>query len=384
MSETKMKEIQPVVRLSKSCVGKEEAQALVRVIDAGYLGMGRDVQAFEEEIRAYLQTEREVICVNTGTAALHLALCGLDIGPGDEVLVPTLTYVASFQAVSATGAKPVACDVTEERGFLDISDAERRVTSRTRAIMPVHYASNSVGLGAVYDFARKHGLRVVEDAAHAFGGEYDGLKVGAGGDVVCFSFDGIKNITSGEGGAVVTGDTRLAQRIRDARLLGVEKDTEKRYSGQRSWEFEVTHQGFRYHMSNLMAAIGREQLKKLPAFAAHRCQCVARYIAAFNGVDGIRLLDFDHRQIVPHIFCMRVVNGKRDALLKLLRDQGIECGVHYQPNHKLEFFRSNYSLPVAERLAQELISLPLHSELSEPEQMRVVSAVLDFMRSKCA
>lgn len=379
-----MKNTQSVVRLSKSCVGAEEASALARVIEAGYLGMGRDVQVFEEDIRAYLQTEREVICVNTGTAALHLALCGLDIGPGDEVLVPTLTYVASFQAISATGAKPVACDVTAERGFLDITDAGRRLTSRTKAIMPVHYASNSVGLGEVYDFAQKHGLRVVEDAAHAFGGEYEGLRVGASGDVVCFSFDGIKNITSGEGGAVVTNDAKLAQRIRDARLLGVEKDTEKRYRGERSWEFEVTHQGYRYHMSNLMAAIGREQLKKLPSFAEHRRQCVARYIAAFSGVYGIHLLDFDHRQIVPHIFCMRVVNDVRDGLMKHLRDQGIECGVHYQPNHKLEFFRSNYSLPIAERLVQELISLPLHSELSEPEQMRVVSAVLSFMESKHA
>lgn len=379
-----MKETQSVVRLSKSCVGKEEADALARVIEAGYLGMGRDVQAFEEDIRAYLQTEREVICVNTGTAALHLALSGLDIGPGDEVLVPTLTYVASFQAISATGAKPVACDVTAERGFLDVADARQRLTSRTKAIMPVHYASNSVGLAEVYDFARQNGLRVVEDAAHAFGGKFADQRVGASGDAVCFSFDGIKNITSGEGGAVVTNDAKLAQRIRDARLLGVEKDTEKRYRGERSWEFEVTHQGYRYHMSNLMAAIGREQLKKLPSFAAHRHQCVARYIEAFSGVDDIRLLDFDHRQIVPHIFCMRVVNGLRDALMKHLRDQGIECGVHYHSNHKLEFFRSNYSLPVAEGLAQELISLPLHSELSEPEQTRVVSAVLDFMRIKRA
>lgn len=379
-----MKNIQSVVRLSKSCVGVEEASALARVIEAGYLGMGRDVQAFEADIRAYLQTEREVICVNTGTAALHLALCGLDIGPGDEVLVPTLTYVASFQAISATGAKPVACDVTAERGFIDISDAGRRLTSRTKAIMPVHYASNSVGLGEVYDFARKHGLRVVEDAAHAFGGEYEGQRVGASGDVVCFSFDGIKNITSGEGGAVVTNDTKLAQRIRDARLLGVEKDTEKRYQGERSWEFEVTHQGYRYHMSNLMAAIGREQLKKLHAFSEHRRQCVARYIAALRGVDGIRLLDFDHWQIVPHIFCIRVVNGSRNALMTHLRNLEVECGIHYQPNHKLQYFASNYSLPVAEKLAEELLSLPLHAELGDVEQVRVISAVLDFMRSKRA
>lgn len=379
-----MKNAQSVVRLSKSCVGKDEASALSRVVEAGYLGMGSDVQAFEDEIRTYLQTEREVICVNTGTAALHLALCALDIGTGDEVLVPTLTYVASFQAISATGAKPVACDVTEERGFLDISDAEQRLSSRTKAIMPVHYASNSIGLKEVYEFARKHGLRVVEDAAHAFGGEYAGQLVGASGDVVCFSFDGIKNITSGEGGAVVTNDAKLAQRIRDARLLGVEKDTEKRYRGERSWEFEVTHQGYRYHMSNLMAAIGREQLKKLPAFAEHRRICVARYIAALDNVGGIKLFEFDHRQIVPHIFCVRVINGTRNALMAHLRNLGVECGIHYQPNHKLQYFHSSYSLPIAEKLADELLSLPLHAELSNIEQERVILAVLDFMGNKHA
>lgn len=379
-----MKEKQTVIRLSKSCVGQEESLALAKVIEAGYLGMGRDVQFFEEEIRAFLQTEHEVMCVNTGTAALHLALSCMDIGPGDEVLVPSLTYVASFQAISATGAKPVACDVTAERGFVDVSDAKKRLTSRAKAIMPVHYASNSVGLREVYEFAAQNGLRVVEDAAHAFGGEFESRLVGASGDVVCFSFDGIKNITSGEGGAVVTNDAKLAQRIRDARLLGVEKDTEKRYQGGRSWEFEVSHQGYRYHMSNLMAAIGREQLKKLPVFAAHRRQCVANYIKAFKGVAGIQLLDFDHRQIVPHIFCVRIVNGKRNDLLDYLRAQNIECGVHYHPNHKLEFFRSSYSLPIAEKLVQELISLPLHSELSSEEQERVIAAVQGFMGSNYA
>lgn len=379
-----MKEQQTVVRLSKSCVGEEESRALTKVIEAGYLGMGRDVQALEEEIRTYLQTEREVMCVNTGTAALHLALSCMDIGPGDEVLVPSLTYVASFQAISATGAKPIACDVTEDRGFLDIPDAKKRLTPRTKAIMPVHYASNSVGLRGVYEFAVQHGLRVVEDAAHAFGGEFDSQLVGARGDVVCFSFDGIKNITSGEGGAVVTNDAKLAQRIRDARLLGVEKDTEKRYQGGRSWEFEVSHQGYRYHMSNLMAAIGREQLKKLPTFATHRRQCVATYIKAFSSIEGIKLLDFDHRHIVPHIFCVRIVNGKRNDLLAYLRAQNIECGFHYNPNHKLEFFRSNYSLPITEKLVQELISLPLHSELSSEDQTRVILAVQSFMGSSHA
>lgn len=368
------------IRLSKSVVGEEEKLALARVIEAGFLGMGAEVKLFEEELQRFFSGGKEVICVNTGTAALHLAIECLGLEAGDEVLLPSITYVASFQAVSAAGAKPVACDVTADRVFIDLADAERRVTSRTKAIMPVHYASDSTGMDAVYSFAQRFGLRVVEDAAHGFGCKRAGKNIGAEGDVICFSFDGIKNITSGEGGAVVTGDKALAQCIRDARLLGVEKDTEKRFGGQRSWIFDVSHQGYRYHMSNLMAAIGREQLKKFPSFAAHRQGCVARYLAELSDITAIRFLDLNYENIVSHIFVVRVIGGYRDELMNHLRAAGIECGLHYQPNHQLTHFRSDYSLPAAESLANELLTLPLHAELTEAEQERVVSEIRAYFR----
>lgn len=367
-----------IVRLSKSCVGEEEKIALARVIDAGYLGMGREVQLFEEELCAYLGTDAEVVCVNTGTAALHLALCCLDIGPGDEVLVPSITYVASFQAIAATGARPVACDVTSERVFIDLADAERRLSVRTKAIMPVHYASDSQGIADVYEFANRHGLRVIEDAAHGFGCTREGKRIGYEGDVICFSFDGIKNITSGEGGAVVTADQKLARRIKDARLLSVESDTEKRYKGERSWSFDVKHQGFRYHMSNLMAAIGREQLKKINKFTEHRQSCASRYRDGLKGVKGLVFLDLDYANIVPHIFVIRIIDGRRDTLMEKLRANKIECGIHYMPNHLLEYFASSYTLPVAEQLGGELLSLPLHAELTSFELDRVIEIIVNF------
>ncbi len=370
-----------VIRLSRSSVGEEEKVALASVIDAGYLGMGKEVQQFEEELRAFIGTENDVICVNTGTAALHLALECLGIGPGDEVLVPSITYVASFQAVSATGAKPVACDVTLDRVFLDLTDAERRITSKTKAIMPVHYASDSTEMDLVYLFAGRFGLRVIEDAAHGFGCYRNGKVIGDQGDVICFSFDGIKNITAGEGGAVVTGDKALVQRIRDARLLGVEQDTEKRYSGQRSWFFDVRHQGYRYHMSNLMAAIGRVQLTKIGQFALHRQHCVARYQQELSGVPGIRFLDLCYENLIPHIFPVRVSATHRDALMNHLRASHIECGLHYQPNHQLDYFATDYALPNAELLGDELLSLPLHAELSESEQDRVVTGIRNYFDS---
>jgi dTDP-4-amino-4,6-dideoxygalactose transaminase len=367
-----------LIRLSRSVVGVEEQQALAKVIEEGYLGMGRFTQQFEAELREFLQSDREVICVNTGTAALQLALQGLGVGPGDEVIVPSLTFVASFQAIAATGARPVACDVDPETGFIDVADAELRLTSRTRVVMPVHYASAAPELDAVYAFAAQYGLRVVEDAAHAFACTRNGALVGSTGDVVCFSFDGIKNITSGEGGAVVTADARVAERVRDARLLGVEKDTEKRYSGQRSWEFEVHEQGWRYHMSNLMAAIGSAQLRKLPRFAEQRRTITQTYRAGLRDISGLAFLELPYDEMVPHIFVVRVLDGRRDDLMAYLRVRNIECGFHYKPNHLLSRFRTEYSLPGADRLGQELASLPIHASLSPDEQQRVIRTVREF------
>ena len=254
-----------LIRLSKSCLSDFEKKAVMSVLDKEHLGMGVEVCKFENILSAFFG--RPSVCVSTGTAALHLALQAIGIGRGDEVLVQSLTYVASFQAISATGATPVACDVDPETLCLDWRDAERRLTSNTKAVMPVHYAGGVGALDEIYAFANYHGLRVVEDAAHAFGTIHNGIRIGGSGDVVCFSFDGIKNITSGEGGCIVTEDENVLGKLRDARLLGVEKDTKKRLLGERSWSFDVTNQGWRYHMSNIMAAIGIEQLKKFESFS---------------------------------------------------------------------------------------------------------------------
>jgi dTDP-4-amino-4,6-dideoxygalactose transaminase len=366
------------IRLSRSLVGQEEKDALARVIDAGYLGMGEEVRLFEQEIGAYLDTDRHVVCVATGTAALQLAVSSLGLGAGDEVLVPTITYVASFQAIRAAGAKPVACDVRPGDLYLDMEDAARRLTPRTRAIMPVHYASGSRGLDAVYEFARRHGLRVIEDAAHSFGGSHGGRKVGADGDVVCFSFDGIKNITSGEGGAILTGDAEVARLARDARLLGVERDTEARFSAKRSWNFDVQHQGYRYHMSNLMAAVGRAQLAKVDTFSERRRAVAARYREALSGLNAVTVLDLNWDEIVPHIFVIRVSDGRRDALGDFLKGKGIESGFHYQPNHKLSLFADGGAFPRADKAAEEILTIPLHAALSDAEQDEVIAAIREF------
>ena len=290
-----------MIHISRSVVGAAELEAMGRVMrEDGYLGMGREVRAFEEELQEYLGgQDRTVICLNSGTAALHLAVAAVT-SPGDEVLVQSLTFVASFQAISAAGAVPVACEVYPDTVTLDLEDAARRITPRTRAVMPVHYASNPGDLEAIYGFARRYGLRVIEDAAHAFGCTYQGRKIGSFGDLACFSFDGLKNITSGEGGAVVTSDPRVIQAVQDARLLGVQRDTEKRYQGARSWEFDVQHQGYRYHLSNLFAAVGRVQLRRFEGeFKPRRIALAQKYRDAFTGTRDLQLLQRRSRPDCP-------------------------------------------------------------------------------------
>ena len=370
------------IRLSRSIVGEKEKEALCRAIDIGYLGMGTLVQQFEEGLKNYIGA-RHAVTVNSGTAALHLALMALGLNAGDEVLIQSLTFVASMQAISAAGLKPVLCEALPETCTIDLSDAAKKLTPRTKVIMPVHYAGRTGGLDAVYAFARKNNLRVVEDAAHAFGTLYNGRKVGSFGDIICFSFDGIKNITTAEGGAVVTGDDKVARFVMDARLLGVHKDTEKRYAGQRSWEFDVTHQGYRYHMSNLFAAIGLVQLDRFePEFKPARQSLAKSYHRQLCSLNEIVLFPDDYSDVVPHIFPVRVLNNKRDALRQHLLSHDIECGVHYYPNHLLSFYKTRgITFTVTERLYSELLSLPLHPGVTEADQKRIVNVINEFFNN---
>jgi len=365
---------QKIIRLSKSCIGNAEKVAVQAVLDREYLGMGTEVQQFENALTEFFN--RPAVCVINGTAALHLALQACGIGRGDEVLVPSLTYIASFQAISATGAKPVACDIDPETFLLDLNDTTERITDKTRAIMPVHYTGDAGDLDAIYKFAGKHNLRVIEDAAHAFGTTFLGKKVGSFGDIACFSFDGIKNITSGEGGCIVTDDEEILQKIRDARLLGVEKDTEKRYTGERSWDFDTSAQGWRFHMSNIMAAIGVEQLKRFPEFSQKRQKLAKRYDQLFKDHPSIKPVPRDYKTVVPHIYVVCICGMKdRKRIQQKMLKKGIQVGYHYQPNHWLSLYKdeTNISLTNTDSVFPELISLPLHPDLSETDVGYVVA-----------
>ena len=244
--------------------------------------------------------------------------------------------------------------------------------------MPVHYASNAKDIKKVYEFAKENNLRVIEDAAQAFGCINDGIKVGVEGDIICFSFDGIRNITSGEGGAVVTADETVIQRVKDARLLGVEKDTEKRFEGQRSWDFDVKHQGYRYHMSNIFAAIGREQLKKINSIEKKRKEIVNYYLENLKSIPQIKTLDFDYKSIISHIFVIRA--SKRDDLREFLLSKNIECGIHYKPNHLLTKYKT-HSLPITEKIYEEILTLPCQLDLTKEEQDYVINTIKEFFNA---
>lgn len=354
-------------RLSQPEISEDEIIAVAEVMRSEFFGMGKQVASFEEKLESFFG--RETLCVSTGTAAVQLGLVGAGIQPGDEVLVPSLTYVATYQAISATGAVPISCDVNPNTLQIDLEDAQKRITLKTKAIVPVYFVGATNCLDLVAEFGKVNNLRVVADAAHAFGSKHKGELVGSFGDISCFSFDGIKNITSGEGGCIVTNDEAVLNRIKDTRLLGVVGDSEKRKNRERSWDFDVEYQGWRFHMSDIFAAIGMVQLTKLEANSKKRQERFNKYVTNLKGNSRIALFDWDTASgMVPHIFVLRIPGLKdRDGLRLRLENLGVPTGVHYKPNHLLKFYKTPYKLPATEAIYPEILTLPLHTRLSQSD-----------------
>ncbi len=362
------------IKLSSPSYGELEIQAATRVLQSQVTSMGYETYMFEQELKQFFgRKDLNVLVVNSCTAALQLALQGIGIKPDDEVLLPSLTYIATFQAVSALGAVPIPCDVDDEC-FIDIDDAKSRITSKTKAIIPVLYAGIENNINAVYKLAKRCDLHVVEDAAHSFGSKNTILRDG----ILCFSFDPIKNLSCTSGGAIVTSNTDLAHKIQDLRLLGVIGDTERRINGERSWDFDVKEQGWRYHMGNLCAAIGRAQLSRMKFISNIRRSVASRYVNELNGLNYIRLLPINYETAIPHIFPIIVNEGLRNDLMQYLLSRGIGCGIQYKPNHLLTYFDRGYSLPNTEKLYSQLLSIPLHPMLSNDDVTIVIDTIKEW------
>lgn len=363
--------------ISCPSIGKEELDEIDKVFNSHWLGIGEWVKKFEKEIREFIGTNNS-IAVNTGTSALHIALDSIGIKEGDEVVVPSLTFAASVQAIAACRATPVFCDIREDTLNCDIDDIRRKITKKTKVIMPVHYSGLACDMDSIMKLAKEYNLRVVEDAAHAFGSIYKGRKIGSFGDITCFSFDPIKNITCGEGGIIVTNDDDLAKIMIKKRILGIDKDTWSRYQHKRDWFYNVSTLGFRYHMSNINAAIGLIQLKKFDAFINRKREIVKRYDDELSRIKGIEMLTRDYVNTAPFNYIIKV-KKVRDKLMGFLKKRGIDSGVHYIPNHLQPFFsRFKVSLPVTEKVWKEIVTLPLFYEMRDEDVEKVINSINEF------
>jgi dTDP-4-amino-4,6-dideoxygalactose transaminase len=362
-------------------VGVDTLKHLTDALDAGWLGMGATTKEFEERIAAYLGLrDRYVVCTNTGTSALHIALLAAGIGPGDEVITPSFNYVADHQAIRATGAEVVMCDVHEDDLGLDAASAAALIGPRTKAIIPLHFAGVPCRIAAVYELAAQHGLRVIEDACHAFGTTVDGAKVGSAGDLQFFSFDPVKIITSIDGGCVITPDRDEVERLQRLRLLGVDKDTTLRYQNKRAWDYDVVSEGFRYHLTNIMASVGVSQIKRVDEFIAGRRTVCERFSAAFEQIPGVRVMRCDYTDVSPFIYSLRVPARRRDDFIDHLAARGVDAGIHFVPVHRHTYFAGarRTPMPVTERAVDEVVTLPLHSLMSERAVERVIEGVWSF------
>ena len=364
-------------------LGPEVQQAAADALEAGWLGMGGATAQFEDELATYVGLEeRSLVAMSSCTAALHCSFVLAGAGPGDEVICPAFTYVAGHQAVSATGADVVFCDIEEETFGVDVESARRLVTDRTRAILVLHYAGMPAAhLDRVYELAAERGLRVVEDAAHAFGSTHNGRQIGSFGDLTCYSFGPVKIITSLEGGAVVAPSQDDVRPLHELRLLGVTKDTATRYENRRTWDYDVTRQGFRYHLGSIPAAIGRSQLALVEVFIRNRQEYCRRYNAEFDGLDGVITPRTDFANVSPFIYFIRTPDdATRLELIRHLGERGIASGIHFLGAHEFSYYRDSRrdGMERTELVADQIITLPLHSFMTDETLEQVVDGVRSF------
>ncbi|MDQ5975754.1 MAG: perosamine synthetase [Actinomycetota bacterium] len=345
-------------------IGADERAAVDRVLESGMLAQGPEVAAFEQEFSAQVVDGRHAVAVNSGTSALHLSLLAAGIGPGDEVIVPSFTFAATANSVALTGATPVFVDIEPDHFCVDPDAVEAAIGPRTRAVMPVHLYGHPADMRRLRALCERHGLLLVEDAAQAHAASLDGVPVGAWGVAGSFSFYPTKNMTTGEGGLVTTGDEHVARTIRLLRNQGQE----------RRYENEIV--GLNNRMTDIHAAIGRVQLRRLPEWTSQRQDNAAFYDAHLSGVVTPPVAAGAVH--VYHQYTIRVVGLDRDAFAEHLAERGVGTGVYYPiPNHRLPAFARDVDLPQTELAAVECLSLPVYPSLTADERERVVAAVND-------
>ena len=376
----------PFLPYARPDIGDEEIAAVTDVLRSGWVTTGPQTRLFEQVFTDYLGGGLESIAVNSATAGLHLALEALGIGPGDEVIVPTLTFTATAEVVRYLGADPVLVDVDPVTLNMDPARIRAAITPRTKAIMPVHYGGLACDMGTILAIAQEHGLKVVEDAAHALPTTWRGTLVGQlTSDVTVFSFYANKTITTGEGGMAVTSEPDLAKRMRVMRLHGMSRDAFDRFTSKTpAWYYEVVAPGFKYNMTDIAAAMGIVQLSRLPDFVKRRQYLASRYQAQLASLPLVLPAEAPSGDVHAwHLYVIRLAPGARttrDELIQALSDRGIGTSVHYVPLHRHLYWRDRYQLtaemfPHADAAYQTMLSLPLFTAMSDADQDRVISAL---------
>ena len=365
-----------------------EIDEVVATLRSGWIGTGPKVARFEEEFATYIGTPHAV-ALGSCTAALHLALVTLGLKPGDEVIVPAMTFAATANVVIHAGATPVFADVDRASQCLDPADVERRIRPRTKAMIPVHFAGRAADMGGLMDLARSRDLRVVEDCAHAIETLWQGRHVGTIGDVGAFSFYVTKNVVTGEGGMLVTADAEQAARVKTLGLHGMSADAWKRFSDEGFKQYEVVEPGFKYNLTDLQAAIGLHQLARVEANLARRNEIWRRYDAAFADLPVfVPAPEEPGTRHARHLYTLLLdldrLSLDRDAVMAELHRRRIGTGIHYRALHLHAYYRDTYGyargdLPNAEWISDRTISLPLSPKLSDDDVADVISAVTSIL-----
>jgi dTDP-4-amino-4,6-dideoxygalactose transaminase len=369
-------------------LGEEEVASVVETLRSGWLTTGPKVKRFEKEFAASVGAG-DAVALNSATAALHLALDAVGVKEGDEVILPTMTFAATAEIVHYFKAKPVLVDCEEGTFNMTPAGFERAITPRTKAVIPVHIAGHACEILPIVEIAKKYGIRVIEDAAHAFPAHYHGRKIGTISDVTCFSFYATKTITTGEGGMLVSDDPQIIDRVRIMSLHGISRDAWKRYTAEGSWYYEILYPGYKYNMTDIAAAIGLEQLKKAESFLRIRQRYAAMYDEGFANTPEI--LRPSTRTGVDHAWHLYIVRLHRDRLaidrnrfIEELKALNIGTSVHFIPLHLHPFYRETYGykaedFPVASRVYEETLSLPIYTRMSGDDVQFVIDAVNEIV-----
>lgn len=367
-------------------IGESEIDEVVNSLRSGWVTTGPKAKQFETDFSSFLGGNVEAIAVNSATAGLHLGLEAIDVGLGDEVITTSHTFTATAEVIRYLGADPVFVDVDPKTLCIDVEATANAITSRTKAIIPVHFAGRSADMTRLLALARMHGLKVIEDAAHALPTTCQGKLIGTlDSDVTVFSFYANKTITTGEGGMLVTRNPEIAKRARVMRLHGINRDAFDRFTSTvPSWYYEIVAPGFKYNMTDIAASIGIHQLKKANLFQEKRARIAAMYDEALDGLPLVRPPHAAPGDVHSwHLYVTQLAenaNVSRDVFIERMFEQGIGCSVHYIPLHLQPYWRDTYQLtpdmfPVSQKIYERTVSLPLYTRMTEQDVLRVVAAV---------